>query len=265
MKKYTAIFKIDNDFGVNNETVDTAKSQHLKRETVSALKNGTAQLVELNEEGNEQLLTSESLANETYAYIHLPSHPENIKGSEGNVKKATIIILESFNTDLKSIAINKNTTQLVFEYVGTVHYTIEEKKEQNHYEAYTFVAKGNFGIPALHKTYKNELVRLCLEALNDPDTVLYERSRHTTDFDPILPDELAVEAFDVLVIQLSVPVGEAEYDAGPAETAQEHTKAQHFDINVFNAEGIFMPEKLVYDDGDGVRKLIVSLYYESHL
>lgn len=262
MKKYTAIFKLDKDLKIDNETVDTTKSQHLKREIITALKNGHAQfLKQYDAMENSGTLGSE---NATYVSVHLPSVPENIKGSDGNVNKAAIIILESYNTDLKSITIDKNITQLVFEYVGTVHYTIEEKKEPNHYEVYTFVAKGHFGIPTLRKTYRNELVRLCLEALNDPDTVLYERSRHTTDYDPILPDELDIKAFDILIIQLSVPLGEAEYDEGPASAASETAKAQHFDINVFNAEGIFMPEKLVYDDGDGVKKAIVSLYYESN-
>src|SRR6218665_432893 len=254
MKRFTAIFKLNKKIEVHDETVDTSKSQRLKREIIDALRDGSAELVALNEERKEQLTALETSANETYVYIHLPSHPENIKGSDGNVKKATIIILESFNTDLKSISVNKDTTQLVFEYVGTVHYTIEEKKEPNHYEVYTFVAKGNFGIPSLQKTYKNELVRLCLEALSHSDTVLYERARHTTDYDPILPDELRLEPFDILVIQLSVPLGEAAYDEGAAQLPPEGGTASHFDINVFNAAGIFMPEKIVYDAGDGVRK-----------
>lgn len=265
MKKYTAIFKIQGNLGITNNEIDASKSTHLKKEAVEALKEH-AEFIELAEAGTNEAASKALHENDsTYLSIVLPSHPDNIKGSDGDVKEAAIIILESYNTDLKSIDIQGSTQHVIFEYTGTVHYSIQEKKEANHYEAYTFVAKGHYGIPSLHKTYKNELVRLCLEALSDPETVLYERSQHTTDFDLDLPEEIYVGDFDHLIVQLNVPRGEVAYENDTAKDVSAEMQPEHFDINVFNAEGIFMPEKIVYDDGDGIRKLIVSLYYQSTL
>jgi hypothetical protein len=266
MKKYIATFKIDGNPGITNDEVETSKSAQLKHDVIEALEDGNAHFLQLADpDGNIETAKPLNESNTTYISILLPSHPENIKGSDGNVKKAAIIILESYNTDLRSIAIDGTTIKVVFEYTGEVHYTIEDKKPVSNYESYTFVAKGDYGIPKLSKAYKNELVRLCLEALNDKGTVLYERAKHTTDFDYALPEELEIPAFDHLVIQLNVPTGEVAFDEGSVDGITQDLHAEHFDINVFNAEGIFMPEKIIYDDGDGQKKLIVSLYYESNL
>jgi|GEM_PF-4513873 len=261
MEKYIYTFKLDTDLDVENNEVNVAQSKHLKHQILKALKSGETVFVALDKASDKGQLKTEQ-AEGTLISILLPAHPDNIKGSDGNPKEAATIVLESYNTDLKSIERIANTLKIKFEYTGEVHYAIEEKKQPNHYEAYTFVAKGDFGIPALRHTYKNEIVRLCLEALNNPDTVLYEKSKHTTDFQPDLPDELPMHEFEHLVIQLSIPTGDAEFDDGTQNPMAQNLKPQHFDINVFNAEGIFRPEKITYDDGDGIRKLIVSLYYQ---
>ncbi|GEP50716.1 hypothetical protein FNO01nite_13880 [Flavobacterium noncentrifugens] len=263
MEKYIYTFKLNADLHIENNEVNAAQSKHLKHQILKMLKSGETAFVALGKVSDEvQLKTEMDQTDGTFISIVLPAHPDNIKGSDGNPKKATAIVLESYNTDLKSIERKANILKIKFEYTGEVHYAIEEKKEPNHYEAYTFVAKGDFGIPALHHTYKNEIVRLCLEALNNPDTVLYEKSKHTTDFEPDLPDELPRHEFEHLVIQLSIPTGDAEFDDGTQNPMAQNLKLQHFDINVFNAEGIFRPEKITYDDGDGIKKLIVSLYYQ---
>ena len=262
MERYICTFKIG-DLKVEDHEVNASNSKHLKQEIIKALKSGRYDLIALSEDREGNAAKAENPGNGTYVRIVLPSHPDNIKGSGGDVRKACIIVLESYNTDLKSIDQHAASVKILFEYTGEVHYTIEEKKEPNHYDSYTFVAKGYFGISDLQKTYKNEIVRLCLEALNDADTVLYERSQHTTDFDPDLPDELQLQPFDHLIVQLSIPVGAAEYDENITAESTSGLQPQHFDINVFNDEGIFMPEKIVYDSGDGVRKLIVSLYYQN--
>lgn len=262
MEPFTVTYRLTHNLGITNESIDAGKNSAIKKNFIESLENDNARIVYTD--GMAEVMQQDKLLDNpgtTYITLVMPAPPESIKGSDGNINKAAIIIMESFNTDLTSIKIDGTTTKIKFEYTGTVHYAVPEKQQVNHYDVFTFVAKGDFGIGKLSHTYKNELARLCLDALNDKETVLYEKSSHTTDFNESLPDVLELPEFSHLVIMLSVPAGEASVDDSIAEDVDSH--AMPYDINVFNAEGIFMPEKVVYDDGDGIKKLIVSLYYRS--
>lgn len=263
MKTFTATYQITGNLGIENTVIDARTSNRIRHDFINALKDGNARLVYTD--GMADAMQHDKLLdhpNATYLTIVLPAPPDSIKGSEGNIDKAVLQVLESYNTELTSISIDDTTVRARFEYIGTIHYAVEEKKLKTNYDVFTFVADGNFGIHNLHHAYKAELVRRCLDALNNSKTVLYETAAHTTDFDENLPEVLEVPEFSNLVIQLSVPKGEVTVEGADEDDIDNH--AMPYDINVFNADGTFTPEKIVYDDGDGIKKVIVSLYYTSN-
>lgn len=261
MKKYLSQFTLSSTIQINGE--DVSQHHNLKHEIAKMLRDGQIQELTVAELPNEgQIQTPSTVkAGQTHASVILPAHPNDIKGSHGSVRKATALILESPETDLVSIKQENGAKILLFEYRGTVHYVIEETKPLRHYESFTFVANGDFGISALRHHNQNELVRLCLDALNHQDTVLYNHGTHTTNIAPEFQDVRNIPPFDHLIIQLSVPKEEVRMDANAA-AQNTQARAQHFDINVFRAHGVFELEKVVYDAADGKRKAIISLYYE---
>lgn len=261
MKKYLSQFELEETPQINSD--DVSQNHHLKQEVAHALRSSRIRDIAVAELSDTEKMPQPALPkpNQTHVSVILPAHPNDIKGSQGSTRKATALILESPETDLISVDRENGAAILLFEYRGTVHFVVEETKPLRNYESFTFVANGDFGIPTLHHHNQNELVRLCLDALNHKDTVLYNHGTHTTNIAPEFQDVRQIPPFDYLVIQLSIPKGIVSMDAHAA-LQNPQSRAQHFDINVFNAHGVFELEKVLYDAEDGKRKVIVSLYYE---